>query len=248
VRAPGAAIAARRFPYHRKSLPIMARRLDPVHLNDLPYYTVREEIIHSLTHGLGFVLSVAGLVALVVAASLHGNVWHIVGCSVFGLTLVLCYAASTLYHSARSFPARRVFQRLDHAAIFLLIAGTYTPFMLTNLRGDRGWVLLGIVWGLALLGITLEAVVPRRSRRRSVAIHLLMGWLIVFAIEPLARSVHPMGIVLLVLGGLAYSVGVFFYAWEKLPYNHAVWHLFVLAGSAFHFSCVYAYVIPSPLP
>ncbi len=218
-----------------------------MHVHDLSYYTVREEIAHALTHGLGLVLSVAGLVALVVAASLHGNVWHVVGCTVFGVTLVLLYAASTLYHSARSLPAKRMFQRLDHAAIFLLIAGTYTPLTLGNLRDGWGWHLLGLVWGLALLGITLEAVVPRSSRRRSVAIHLLMGWLIVLAIEPLARSVHPEGIVLLVLGGLTYTFGVFFYAWEKLPYNHTVWHLFVLAGSALHFSCVYGYVIPSPV-
>jgi len=218
-----------------------------VHVHDLSYYTAREEILHTLTHGLGLVLSVAGLVALVVAASLHGSAWHIAGCTIFGLTLVLVYATSTLYHGARSLPIKRVFQRLDHAAIFLLIAGTYTPFTLTNLRDGLGWPLLALVWGLALLGITLEAVVPRSSRRRSIAIHLLMGWLIVIAIEPLARSVHPVGIVLLVLGGLTYSLGIAFYAWEKLPYNHAVWHLFVMAGSAMHFSCVYGYVIPSPV-
>ncbi|MBW2232525.1 MAG: hemolysin III family protein [Deltaproteobacteria bacterium] len=247
VTSPSATFTTHWLDYHHGLLHVSAWRLDPVHAHDLSDYTLREEAVHSLTHGLGLVLSVGGLVALVLAASLHGDAWHIVGCTVFGVTLVLLYAASTLYHSARSLPAKRVFQKLDHAAIFLLIAGTYTPFTLANLRGGWGWSLLGVVWGLALLGITLEVTLPQKSRQRSIAIHLLMGWLLVVAIEPLARSVHPVGLVLLVLGGLTYSVGVVFFAWEKLPYNHAIWHLFVLAGSALHFSCVYAYVIPSGL-
>jgi len=246
VRSLGATFPSCDLSYPHGALHIAVWRLYLVHAHDLSYYTVREEIVHSLTHGLGFVLSVAGLVALVAAASLHGNAWHVVGCTVFGVTLVLLYAASTLYHSARSLPVKRVFQRLDHAAIFLLIAGTYTPFTLTNLRGVWGWSLLGLVWGLALLGISFEVAFPRSSRRYSVAIHLLMGWLVVLAIEPLARSVHPMGLVSLVLGGVTYTFGVIFYAWERIPYNHAIWHLFVMAGSALHFTCVYGYVIPSP--
>jgi len=207
-----------------------------------PSYSVGEEAAHALTHGLGLVASVGGLVTLVVAAWLRGDAWHIVGVSIFGTTLVLLYAASTLYHGTRSPRVKRLFQRFDHAAIFLLIAGTYTPFTLVSLRGGWGWTLLAIVWGLAILGILLE--VAGHSRRISVALHLAMGWLLLIAVEPLARSVHPDGLLLLALGGVAYTLGVVFYAWQRLPYNHAVWHLFVMAGSACHFACVLGYVIP----
>jgi hemolysin III len=205
-------------------------------------YSVGEEVAHALTHGLGLVASIGGLVTLVVAAWLRGDAWHIVGVSIFGTTLVLLYAASTLYHGTRSPRVKRLFQRFDHAAIFLLIAGTYTPFTLVSLRGGWGWTLLAIVWGLAILGILLE--VAGHSRRISVALHLAMGWLLLIAIEPLARSMHPDGLLLLALGGMAYTLGVVFYAWQRLPYNHAVWHLFVMAGSACHFACVLGYVIP----
>jgi hemolysin III len=210
----------------------------------LPLYSLGEEIAHALTHGLGLALSVVGLVVLVVAASLRGDAWHVVGCSIFGATLVLLYAASTLYHGLSGRRAKRVLQRLDHAAIYLLIAGTYTPFALVSLRGSWGWTLLALVWVLAILGITLEAAIPRRTRRLSVALYLTMGWLAVLAVEPLFRAVHPEGFALLLAGGVAYTAGVFFYAWQRLPYHHAVWHVFVMAGSACHFSCVLGYVIP----
>jgi hemolysin III len=210
-----------------------------------PLYTLGEEIAHAVTHGLGLALSVLGLVALVVAASLRGDVWHVIGCSVFGATLVLLYAASTLYHGIQSPRAKRILQRLDHAAIFLLIAGTYTPFTLVNLRGGWGWALLSLVWGLAILGILLQTTSPATARRLSVPLYLVMGWLGVIAIEPLVRSVDPHGLTLLILGGVTYTVGVIFYAWRHLPYNHAVWHVFVMAGSACHFSCVLGYVIPA---
>jgi hemolysin III len=205
-------------------------------------YSVGEEVAHALTHGLGLVASVGGLVTLVAAAWLRGDTWHIVGCSIFGATLVLLYAASTLYHGARSPRVKRFFRRLDHAAIFLLIAGTYTPFTLVSLRGGWGWTLLVIVWGLAILGIVLE--VAGHTRRFSLALHLAMGWLGVIAAEPLVRSLHPDGLLLLALGGAAYTLGVVFYIWRRLPYNHAVWHLFVMVGSLCHFACVLDYVIP----
>ena len=207
-----------------------------------PRYSVGEEAAHALTHGLGLVASVGGLVTLVAAAWLRGDAWHIVGASIFGATLVLLYATSTLYHGVRSPRAKRLFQRFDHAAIFLLIAGTYTPFTLVSLRGGWGWTLLAIVWGLAILGIALE--LAGHSRRVSVALHLAMGWLVLIAAEPLARSLHLDGLLLLALGGMAYTLGVVFYAWQRLPYNHAVWHLFVMAGSTCHFACVLGYVIP----
>jgi hemolysin III len=209
-----------------------------------PSYTFGEEIAHAVTHGVGLLLSIAGLAVLVVAASVRGDAWHVAGCAVFGVTLVLLYAASTLYHSIHHQRAKRVLRKLDWSAIFLLIAGSYTPFTLVSLRGGWGWTLLALVWGLAVLGIVLQVTFPVRVRRLSVAIYLAMGWLVLIAIEPLVRSLHSEGLVLLVLGGLAYTLGLAFYAWRRLPYNHAIWHLFVLAGSACHFSCVLGYVIP----
>jgi hemolysin III len=209
-----------------------------------PLYTVGEEIAHAVTHGLGLVLSIGGLAVLVAAAISRGDAWHIAGCAVFGATLVLLYTASTLYHGIHHRRAKRVLRRLDWAAIFLLIAGTYTPFTLVSLRGGWGWTLLALVWSLAILGIVLQATIPARVGRLSVAIYLAMGWSVLIAIEPLVHSLHAQGLVLLFLGGVAYTLGVAFYAWRRLPYNHAVWHLFVLAGSACHFTCVLAYVIP----
>ncbi len=209
-----------------------------------PLYSLGEEVAHAVTHGLGLLLSLAGLAILVAASSKTGDVWHLVGCSIFGTTLVLLYAASTLYHATPGSRAKGVFQRFDHAAIFLLIAGTYTPFTLVSLRGGWGWTLLALVWTLAILGIVLQVTVPSWARRFSVLLYLAMGWLGVVAVEPLARSVHPDGLALLILGGVTYTLGVIFYAWRRLPYNHAVWHIFVMAGSACHFSCVLGYVIP----
>ncbi len=223
----------------------MEKPLDARSPLPLPFYSLGEEVAHTLTHGVGLVLSIAGLVILVAAAHLRGDVWHVIGCSVFGVTLVMLYAASTFYHGVRSQPVKRVLQRLDHAAIFLLIAGTYTPFTLVSLRGDWGWALLALVWGLALLGIILEAVPSRPVRGLSLTLYLGMGWLAVIAVGPLLRSLDWDGVVLLIVGGLIYTLGVLFYAWSRLPYNHAVWHLFVLAGSACHFSCVFGYVIPT---
>ncbi len=210
-----------------------------------PFYSVGEEIAHSITHGLGLLASIAGLVVLVAAAGMRGTTWHVVGCAVFGATLVLLYAASTLYHALPWPRAKRILRRFDHAAIFLLIAGTYTPFTLVSLRGGWGWTLLALAWGIAVFGIVLQATAPIRARRLSVPLYLGMGWLVLIAIEPLIRSLHPEGLLLLFLGGAAYTLGVFFYALRRIPYNHAIWHLFVMAGSACHFSCVLSYVIPT---
>jgi hemolysin III len=210
-----------------------------------PRYSLSEEIAHAISHGVGLVLSLAGLVALVVAASVRGDASAVAACAVFGVTLVALYAASTLYHSLPRGRAKEVFRRMDHAAIFLLIAGTYTPFALVSLGGTRGLVLLATVWGLAVLGIVLVTAVPHRVGHLSLVLQLVMGWLAVLVLEPLARAVHADGIALLVAGGLAYSLGVVFYAWQRLAWNHVVWHAFVLAGSACHFSCVLRYVAPA---
>jgi hemolysin III len=209
-------------------------------------YSLAEEIAHAITHGVGLLLSIAGLVVLVVFASLRGNTWHVVSVSVYGATLVMLYAASTFYHALPAPRAKSAFRVLDHAAIYLLIAGTYTPFMLVNLRGGWGWALFGVVWGLAVLGIVLEAVAKQRVRVLSVILYLGLGWLVAIAVKPLMQSVEPGGLVLLVAGGLAYSVGVVFYGWKRLPYHHAVWHVFVMAGSLSHFFAVLFYVIPRP--
>lgn len=210
-----------------------------------PRYEIGEEIANAAVHGLGVLLSIGGLALLVVLASLRGNVWHVVSCSIFGATLILLYTTSTLYHTVPGRRAKRALRILDHSAIFLLIAGTYTPFTLVSLRGPWGWTLFGVIWGVAVLGIIFKVTMLRRWTIASVVLYLAMGWTAVVAIEPLFRAVAPGGLVLILAGGLAYTVGVAFYAWERLPYNHAVWHGFVLAGSVLHFLAVLFFVVPA---
>ncbi|HHW76729.1 MAG TPA: hemolysin III family protein [Xanthomonadaceae bacterium] len=207
-------------------------------------YTLGEEIANSVIHGVGIVLGIAGLGVLTAFASLHGDAWHIVGCSIFGAALILLYTASTLYHSIPLPRVKTVLRTLDHSAIFILIAGTYTPFLLVNLRGPWGWSLFGVIWGLALVGIVFRIVRGRRSTLLSVGLYVGMGWAVVAAIQPLLNNVAPGGLLLLLVGGLAYTLGVVFYVWKRLPYHHAVWHGFVLAGSIFHFFAILFYVIP----
>ena len=202
-----------------------------------------EELANSLTHGVGAVLAVVGLVVLALAASRYGTPRAVVGCVVFGAALVVLYSSSTLYHSVGHGHARAksVLRVIDHSAIFLLIAGTYTPFTLVSLWGPWGWALFGVVWGLAAAGITLRLVMRRRPTALFVGLYLAMGWCVVVAAKPLLAAVAPGGIALLVAGGLAYSVGVVFYT-SRRPYHHAIWHAFVLAGSAFHYAAVLRYV------
>jgi len=203
--------------------------------------TVGEEIASSLTHGVCLVGALAAAPILTVAAVRHGDPWIIVGSAVFAATLVLLYAVSTLYHAlptGRLPHAKRLFRLLDHTAIYLLIAGTYTPFMLGPLRGPWGWSLLGAVWGLAACGVLLKATVGFRFPHASTALYLLMGWLILVAVRPLAAELDRAALVWLVAGGLCYTAGVVFYAWERLRYGHAVWHLFVAAGSLCHVAAV----------
>lgn len=215
-------------------------------MSTLPSYSPREELANGLTHGAGLLLAIAGLGVLLAYAARHGDAWHIVGCAVFGAALIACYTTSTLYHSVRSERLRPLLRTLDHAAIFLLIAGTYTPFTLVNLRGPWGWSLFGVVWGLALLGIALRLLLNGRLHGLVVALYLAMGWVVVVAVQPMLDRVAPGGLALLAAGGLAYTGGVVFYKWKRLPYNHAIWHLFVLLGSALHFFAVLFYVIPWP--
>lgn len=209
-----------------------------------PAYSLREEIAHGLTHGAGLLLSLAGLAVLVAVTRLHPDPWLLAACGVYGATLCLLYLASTLYHCIRSPRAKRVLRILDHSAIFLLIAGTYTPFTLISLRGPWGWSLFAVVWGGALLGILFKAFATGRLRRLSVVFYLVMGWCVLVALEPLTAAIGREGVRLVFLGGVAYSLGIVFYVWRRLPYHHAVWHLFVLAGSVLHFFAVLLHVVP----
>lgn len=211
---------------------------------DLLFEHPRTEWLNSITHGFGWALSLAALVVMVVFAAIHGTARHVAGTAIFGATMVLLYAMSTLYHAFRGPRVKKVFRILDHAAIYLLIAGTYTPFCLTVLRGAWGWSLFGIVWGLAALGIVFKSVFGTRYEILSVIVYLTMGWLLLVAILPLWRALPPWGVAWLFGGGVFYSLGTLFYAWESLPFNHAVWHLFVMAGSSCHVVAVMAFVIP----
>jgi hemolysin III len=207
-------------------------------------YSLKEEIAHSVTHGIGMLLSVIGLATLVVYSSQYGDVWHVVSSSIYGATLIALYTSSTLYHAVTVPDLKKFLQKLDHAAIFLLIAGTYTPFTLVNLRGSWGWTLFGIVWSIAIAGMVMELIVKKRYKRISLSLYLGLGWIVMIAIEPMMSSVETGGLILLLAGGLFYSLGVIFYVWKTLVYHHAIWHLFVLAGSACHFFAIFYYVIP----
>ena len=209
-----------------------------------PAYTAAEEIANSTTHGAGFFLSVAALAVMAVFTALRGTVWHVVSCSLYGTTLVLLYLSSTLYHSIPNPRAKRVFKVLDHASIYLLIAGTYTPFALVTLRQSWGWPLFGIIWGLAAAGIILKAFYAHRFRRISTTVYIVMGWLITAAIRALYLNLPREAIWLLVLGGVLYTGGAVFYLQKGIRFFHSIWHLFVLAGSACHFFSVFLYVIP----
>jgi len=207
-------------------------------------FPVGEEIAHSLTHGAGLFLGITALVLMVVFAVKRGSATHVVACALYGATLVLLYSSSTFYHALPRGRAKRVFGTLDHAAIFFLIAGTYTPFALVTLRGGWGWSLFGVIWGLAIGGVVLEAVTRGRARRLQLVLYLVMGWSIVIAARPLLRGLAPGGLALLLGGGLAYTLGVIFFVWRSLRFHHAVWHVFVLGGSVCHFFAVLLYVIP----
>ncbi|MCE5286731.1 MAG: hemolysin III family protein [Pelosinus sp.] len=203
-----------------------------------------EERLNALTHGIGASLSLIGLLALVISAYLYGGIWHLVSFSIYGTSLFLLYLASTLYHSFTNERLKYIFKIFDHAAIYLLIAGTYTPFALVLLHGTLGWTVFGVIWGLALIGIVFQVFFVKRFKILSTLCYLFMGWFIVVCIKPLANTLPAMGLSWLVIGGLFYTVGAVFYLWKRIPYNHAIWHLFVIAGSACHFITVSYYILP----
>jgi hemolysin III len=206
-------------------------------------YKVGEEIANSVTHGIGAILSIVALTMMVVFAVQGQDGWALASVIIYGMALVFEYVMSTLYHSFPWPKTKHVFKILDHAGIYLLIAGTYTPFMLITLRDDGGWWLFVLIWGLAIAGIAVEAAWTYRPRWISAAVYVGIGWLAVFMIEPLLANLDTAGVVLLVAGGVAYTGGVAFYVLKKVPYMHMVWHLWVLLGSVLHFLAIILYVI-----
>ena len=214
------------------------------HRISIPKYSLSEELLNAISHGLGALLGIVGTVLCIVKAANTGDPWRIVSGSIFGVTVLLLYLMSCLYHALKVNMAKRVFRVIDHCTIFLLIAGTYTPFTLVTLRGTIGWVLFGIVWGMAVLGITLNAVNLKKFSKISVACYLVMGWAIVAAFQPLAEALAPQGVSLLIWGGIAYTVGAILYGiGAKVKYFHSVFHFFCLAGTVLHFFAIYLYVL-----
>jgi hemolysin III len=206
-------------------------------------YSLGEEIANAFTHGLGVALSIAALVLLVIFAGRTDDSFRMAGSIAFGSSLVFLYLASTLYHGLTSLESKRIFKVFDHAGIYLLIAGSYTPFTLVTLRGSVGWTLLGIVWVLAITGIVTEVVWVDRPRWLSALVFIGMGWIAIFAVKPLAAALPPGGLWLLVGGGLSYTAGTIFYLLKSVPYMHAVWHLWVIGGSVCHVLAVLLYVL-----
>ncbi len=206
--------------------------------------TLLEEIANAVTHGIGAALSIAGLVVMIVLAAINGGTWEVVAVTLYGATLVLVFLSSTLYHGVWHQGAKRVFRAFDHCAIYLLIAGTYTPIGLLVLPQPLGWVLCATLWTLALVGVVLRLWL-RRRHALSIPLYLAMGWLGVFWLGTLFDALGPAGSSLIVAGGLAYTGGLIFFAWRRLPFNHALWHLFVLAGSTCHFFAITLYVLPA---
>lgn len=203
----------------------------------------REEIASAVTHGIGVILSIGGGAVLITLASVYAGAREIISVVVFSIALLLLYSASTLYHIARSEPVKTRLKVLDHCAIFLLIAGTYTPFTIASIRGGWGWSLFGVVWGLAVFGIVFKLFFTGRFRYLSTATYIGMGWLVIIAFAPLSQALTPLALGLLIAGGVFYTGGTLFYHVERIPYSHAIWHLFVLAGSICHFAAVTAQLI-----
>ncbi|MEQ8469621.1 MAG: hemolysin III family protein [Marinoscillum sp.] len=212
-------------------------------ISPITYYTHKEELFNVLSHFVGLVLSIAATVLLVTFASIYGNVWHIVSFSIFGSTLITLYLASTLYHAARKKELRRKLNVFDHSAIYLLIAGTYTPYCLVALNGTIGWVLFGITWGLALIGVGLKLFFTGRFNLLSTIGYVAMGWVAIFAAKPLYENLESGGLWYLIAGGVCYTIGAVFYALERIPYNHAIFHIWVLAGSMLHFVSIFFFLL-----
>ena len=209
---------------------------------ELIYYSSLEESMNIISHGFGLLLSVCALVLLIIRSSLYGSSWHIVSFTIFGSSLIILYAASTFYHNAKKEELRKKLNILDHSSIYVLIAGTYTPFALVTLNGTLGWAIFGITWGLALIGIILKLFYTGKYDKISTLAYVLMGWIILFGIKTLLNNLPTEGIYWLFSGGIAYTIGAVFYSLKKIKFNHAIFHLFVLIGSFCHFVSIFFYV------
>ena len=206
-------------------------------------FSKEEEISNSITHGIGVILSIAALVVLIVFASLYGNVWHVVSFTLFGATMLLLYTSSTLLHALKPGRAKDFFEIMDHSSIYFFIAGSYTPFLLVAVQSATGWTLFGIVWGLAIAGTIFKAFFVKKFLFTSTLLYVVMGWLIVFVWNDLVAAIHPTSLILLIIGGLLYTVGAIFYIWKLFKHHHAVWHVFVLSATVCHFFAV-LYLLP----
>ena len=206
-------------------------------------YTVGEEIFSAVTHGVGAALGIAALVTMVVRAATRGDVYAVVSAAIFGASLIILYTMSTLYHALTNERAKKVFRIFDHATIFLLISGTYTPYLLVTMRGQIGWMIFYVLWGLTALGIVFDSIMLDKFRKIEMLLYVGMGWCIVIASGTLVASLARAGLALLFAGGVFYTVGIIFYAMKKVRYMHSIWHFFVLAGSIFHYFSVYLYVL-----
>lgn len=204
----------------------------------------KEEFFNVITHGAGAVLSVVALVIMLVYCAVKGTAMHIAACAVFGLSLVVLYSASTIYHAVVKLKLKRFWRLIDHLSIYILIAGTYTPVALLGLKGAWGWTIFGLIWAFAIAGFIFKFSPLRRSEKLSLSLYALMGWLIIIAIKPLLNTVDSGALLYLLGGGLCYTFGIYFYAKEKIQYNHAIWHLFVLGGSTLHFLGIFIYLVP----
>lgn len=207
-------------------------------------YTRREEVANAITHGIGVLLSIAVLIILLVYSSMEGTVQHIVSFAIYGVTMFALYMSSTLVHSFPEGKIKDLFEIFDHAAIYLFIAGTYSPVLLIAIKGKWGWSLFGIVWGIAITGVVFKAFFAKKFLFLSTLLYILMGWMIVFAWNPLVNALPDQGILLLIAGGVLYTVGTIFYVWRGFPYHHAIWHLFVLGGTIAHFFAMFLYILP----
>jgi hemolysin III len=214
-------------------------------IEGIKHYSLIEEKTNIISHGIGFILSIVALMLLVTHANLYGNTWHIVSFSIFGASLIILFAASTFYHSAKRPELRNRLRIIDHASIYILIAGTYTPFTLVTLNGPIGWSIFGIAWGLALTGIILKLFLTGKYDLISTLMYVFMGWIIVFVIKPVINNLSLEGLLWLVAGGMAYTIGAVLYSIKKIKFNHAIFHVFVLIGSVCHFVSVFFYVLPT---
>jgi hemolysin III len=211
--------------------------------NNKKAYSDKEEALNTITHGIGLILSIPAVILLIFYSSINGTIWHIVSSCIYGSTLIILYLASTTYHGTKEPGLKKRLNVFDHSAIYLLIAGTYTPFLLITLRGAWGWSLFGVVWGIAVIGVFMKIFFAARYKFISALAYVLMGWIIIVAIKPLINNLASEGLFWLVAGGLSYTIGAVLYVIKKIPYNHAIFHVFVLAGSIAHWIAVFFYVL-----